>query len=440
MRKVTGVEQSLDILSKNRGIDIEGDPKYISQFSETIFGEKMSLLDYVKEILAKVKTDGDKAIFDLSAKIDGQKLEQISMGKKDLENAYKHIPSDLREALEFSANRIKNFHARSMPTDWHDNAEGYGQRYVPVNSAAAYIPGGTAKYPSTVLMTAIPARVAGVEEIAITCPMPKSPLEYASVLAAAYISEVDQVYCLGGAQSIGALAYGTESVSKVDFICGPGNVFVTLAKKLVYGEVGIDGLYGPTETVVIADEHANPTLCAADLIAQAEHDSLARPVLITTSPNIAADVEAEIYLRLSRLDRSEIATKSIETQGLIAIVNNLEEALELSNSFAPEHVCIATNDPEKLVPAIKNAGMIFVGELSHEVLGDYGAGPSHVMPTAGTARFNSGLGVQSFLKTMPVVTIDSENSSKLGDVASVIAREEGLTGHAEAAEIRVELN
>ena len=440
MRKVTGVEQSLDILSKNRGIDLEGDPKYISQFSEAIFGEKLNLMDYVKEILTKVKTDGDKAIYDLSSKIDGQNLEQIFMGKKDLENAYKHIPPDLREALEFSANRIKNFHEQSMPTDWHDNAEGYGQRYVPVNSAAAYIPGGTAKYPSTVLMTAIPARVAGVEEIAITCPMPKSPLEYSSVLAAAYISEVDQVYCLGGAQSIGALAYGTESVSKVDFICGPGNVFVTLAKKLVYGEVGIDGLYGPTETVVIADEHANPTLCAADLIAQAEHDSLARPILITTSPNIAADVEAEIYLRLSRLDRSEIATKSIETQGLISIVNNLEEALELSNSFAPEHVCIATNDPEKLVPAIKNAGMIFVGELSHEVLGDYGAGPSHVMPTAGTARFNSGLGVQSFLKTMPVVTIDSENSSKLGDVASVIAREEGLTGHAEAAEIRVELN
>ena len=440
MRKVTGVEQSLDILSKNRGIDLEGDPKYISQFSEAIFGEKMNLMDYVKEILTKVKTDGDKAIYDLSSKIDGQNLEQIFMGKKDLENAYKHIPPDLREALEFSANRIKNFHEQSMPTDWHDNAEGYGQRYVPVNSAAAYIPGGTAKYPSTVLMTAIPARVAGVEEIAITCPMPKSPLEYSSVLAAAYISEVDQVYCLGGAQSIGALAYGTESVSKVDFICGPGNVFVTLAKKLLYGEVGIDGLYGPTETVVIADEHANPTLCAADLIAQAEHDSLARPILITTSPNIAADVEAEIYLRLSRLDRSEIATKSIETQGLISIVNNLEEALELSNSFAPEHVCIATNDPEKLVPAIKNAGMIFVGELSHEVLGDYGAGPSHVMPTAGTARFNSGLGVQSFLKTIPVVTIDSENSSKLGNVASVIAREEGLTGHAEAAEIRIELN
>ena len=326
-----------------------------------------------------------------------------------------------------------------MPNDWHDNLEGYGQRHVPVNSAAAYVPGGTAKYPSTVLMTAIPARVAGVEEIAITCPMPKSPLEYASVLAAAYISEVDQVYCLGGAQSIGALAYGTESVSKVDFICGPGNVFVTLAKKLVYGDVGIDGLYGPTETVVIADGHASPTLCAADLIAQAEHDSLARPVLITTSPKIAADVEAEIYLRLSRLDRSEIASKSIETQGLISIVNNLGEALEVLNSFAPEHVCIATSDPEKLVPAIKNAGMVFVGELSHEVLGDYVAGPSHVMPTAGTARFNSGLGVLSFLKAVPVVTIDSDDSSKLGHVASVIASEEGLTGPAEAAEIRIEL-
>ena len=251
---------------------------------------------------------------------------------------------------------------------------------------------------------------------------------------------VDQVYCLGGAQAIAALAYGTESVSKVDFICGPGNIFVTLAKKLVYGEVGIDGLYGPTETVVIADAHAKPTLCAADLIAQAEHDPLARAILITTDLRTAEAIQDEIELRVSRIDRADIAKASIENQGVICVVSDLDEAFTLSNAFAPEHVSLAIENPKTFIPRITNAGMVFIGELSHEVLGDYGAGPSHVMPTAGTARFNSGLGTHSFLKVMPVVSIDSNNSYDIGNAASLIAREEGLTGHAEAAEIRFELN
>jgi histidinol dehydrogenase len=440
MKKVIGLKQSLNILTKNRGIDLEGNLQSISKFSKEIFGVEMTLLEYVNQILAKVKTDGDKGLYDLSLKIDGQNLDRITLDKTDLKKAYDHIPSDLREALEFSATRINKFHARSIQSDWHDDLEGYGQKFVPVESAAAYIPGGTAKYPSTVLMTAIPAKVSGVQNIAITCPMPNKHSSYASVLAAAYIANVDQVYCLGGAQAIAALAYGTESVSKVDFICGPGNIFVTLAKKLVYGEVGIDGLYGPTETVVIADAHANPTLCAVDLIAQAEHDPLARAVLITTDLRTAEAIQNEIELRVSRIDRADIAKASIKNQGVICVVSDLDEAFTLSNAFSPEHVSLAIEDPTTFIPRITNAGMVFIGELSHEVLGDYGAGPSHVMPTAGTARFNSGLGTHSFLKVMPVVSIDSNNSSEIGNAASLIAREEGLTGHAEAAEIRFELN
>ena len=440
MKKVIGLEQSLNVLTKNRGIDLEGNSDSISKFSKEIFGVEMTLLEYVNQILAKVKADGDKGLYDLSLKIDGQKLDRITLDKTDLKKAYDRIPSALREALEFSATRINKFHERSIQSDWHDDLEGYGQKYVPVDSAAAYIPGGTAKYPSTVLMTAIPAKVSGVQDIAITCPMPTNHSSYVSVLAAAYIANVDQVYCLGGAQAIAALAYGTESVSKVDFICGPGNIFVTLAKKLVYGEVGIDGLYGPTETVVIADAHAKPTLCAADLIAQAEHDPLARAILITTDLRTAEAIQDEIELRVSRIDRADIAKASIENQGVICVVSDLDEAFTLSNAFAPEHVSLAIENPKTFIPRITNAGMVFIGELSHEVLGDYGAGPSHVMPTAGTARFNSGLGTHSFLKVMPVVSIDSNNSYEIGNAASLIAREEGLTGHAEAAEIRFELN
>lgn len=440
MKKIIGLEQSLDVLTQNRGIDFEGNSEAISTFSQNIFGTEMTLLEYVSQIIAKVKNEGDKGLYDLSQKIEGEKLEQIALNKGDLKKAYDYLSPDLRDALEFSASRINKFHEKSIQRSWHDHLEGYGQRYIPVASAAAYIPGGTAKYPSTVLMTAIPARVSGVQEISITCPMSRNDSNYASVLAAAHIANVDQVYCLGGAQAIAALAYGTESVSKVDFICGPGNIFVTVAKKLVYGDVGIDGLYGPTETVVIADSQANPTLCAADLIAQAEHDPMARPVLITDDPTIAETIQDEIESRVSKIDRSDIAKESIENQGIICVVSNLDEACRLSNAFAPEHVSLAVVDPENFIPCITNAGMIFTGELSHEVLGDYGAGPSHVMPTAGTARFNSGLGTHSFLKIIPVVSIDSDNSSDIGNAASLIAREEGLTAHAEAAEIRFELN
>ena len=236
-----------------------------------------------------------------------------------------------------------------------------------------------------------------------------------------------------------AMAYGTETVPSVDMICGPGNIFVTLAKKLLFGEVGIDGLYGPTETVVVADDGANPTLCAADLLAQAEHDVLARPVLITTSERVAEAVEGEAQSRLQRLERGDIARAAMDEQGCIAIVDDLDEALELANRFAPEHLCLMVRDPWAHVEKVRNAGAIFLGEFSHEVLGDYIAGPSHVMPTGGTARFNSGLGVHSFVKVSPIVALSDVVSGEIAKAASLIARAEGLTAHAEAAEIREEL-
>jgi len=258
-------------------------------------------------------------------------------------------------------------------------------------------------------------------------------------LVAADIAGVDNIFQIGGAQAIAAMAYGTDSISSVDLICGPGNIFVTLAKKLLFGEVGIDGLYGPTETMIIADQYANPTLCAADLLAQAEHDVLATPILITTSQNLANDVQKEIKIRSKNLNRSEIIKESINRNGYIIVLERLNEAFDIANQFAPEHLSLMIADPSKYLDRIKNAGAVFLGDFSHEVLGDYVAGPSHVMPTGGTARFNSGLNVRSFLKTIPVVAISSDESKKLDAAASILARAEKLTGHAEAAEIRQEL-
>ena len=439
MRTVIGFESAKKLLLENRGLNLSDTASSISKSSEKIFGRKMSALEYVETIINEVRIRGDEGLKSVTKKIEGRDITQFYLDKDEPEKAYERIDESLRSALESTADRVKSFHSKVRDSAWTDESEGYGLRTVPVTSAAAYVPGGTAKYPSTVLMTAIPAKVAGVSNVAIASPPTVSGLLPDSVLASAFIAGVDQIYPIGGAQAIAALSYGTESVQKVDVICGPGNIFVTLAKKLVYGDVGIDGLYGPTETVVLADETSNATLCAADLIAQAEHDPMAKPVLITTSKELGDRVAAELIVRLQTLERADIIETSLKTQGLIAIVEDINEGIDLANVFAPEHLCIATKDPRSLLPQVKNAGMVFLGEFSHEVLGDYGAGPSHVMPTAGTARFNSGLGIHTFTKHMPVVSLPSHSAIEMTESVSVLAREEGLTGHAEAAEIRREL-
>ena len=439
MRMVRGLDEATKALCRDRGLKMDRVPSHVQARTAEVFGEPMTPTQVVDLIVNRVREGGDRAIRELTVQLEGIELDELEVPRSAIADSYDQVPDDLQEALSEAACRIREFHEASRPRGWIDPPKGYGQLISPVQRVGAYVPGGTASYPSTVLMTAIPARVAGVEEIVMCTPSREGSLPPPVVLVAADIAGVDRLFRIGGAQAIAAMAYGTETVPRVDVVCGPGNIFVTLAKKLLYGEVGIDGLYGPTETVIIADESANPTLCAADLLAQAEHDVLARPVLITTSQKIAEAVEREAKARLDRLDREAVARSSMEDEGCIVIVEDVYEALELSNRFAPEHLSLMVKEPWSYLGRVRNAGAVFLGELSHEVLGDYVAGPSHVMPTGGTARFNSGVGVHSFLKISPIVALDDGSSDKLAEAASLIARAEGLTAHAEAAEIRREL-
>ena len=438
MMRYIGYESSHKALKLIRATRQTATPDWISESAYELFGERMSTDGFITRIINEVRAGGDRSVIDLTEKIEGERIESVVVPVGEMENAYKEIPVKLRDSLERMSERIEAFHSRSLPLSWNDNVAGYGQRFIPVESVGAYVPGGTAKYPSTVLMTAIPARVSGVSDVSLACPVYEDGLPAKSVLAAGYIAGVSTVYRIGGVQAIASLAYGTESVRNVDLICGPGNLLVTLAKKAVFGDVGIDGLYGPTETLLLADYSANPVLCAADLIAQAEHDERAIPILITSSESLADEVEEQINIRLPKVARKDIAQGSIERNGIIGIVETDAEAIALVNEFAPEHLCILSEQTDRILPSIKNAGMIFIGEYSHEVLGDYGAGPSHVMPTGGTAKFNAGLGVHTFLKPVPVVSITRENALSIIDDVSEIAREEGLTAHAEAAEVRRE--
>ncbi|MSQ33954.1 MAG: histidinol dehydrogenase, partial [Dehalococcoidia bacterium] len=297
---------------------------------------------------------------------------------------------------------------------------------------------GSARYPSTVLMSAIPARVAGVREIILATPPGRDGKVPPVTLAAAALAGVDRVFALGGAQAIAALAYGTESVPRVDKVCGPGNIFVTLAKKMVFGTVDIDGLFGPTETLLIADDSVDAALCARDLLAQAEHDALASPILITTSLKVAQAVARQVEEQLARMERREIAAAAVEGQGAVVVVDSLERAFELANSYAPEHLALLLRDPWSHLEKVRHAGAVFLGEASGEALGDYIAGPSHVLPTGGTARFSSPLGVETFLRRMSVIGLDEATSRALAKPGAVIARAEGLQGHAAALEARVE--
>ncbi len=439
MRVVRGLEPAAELLCAGRGLDLDQAPAHVLDRTERALGRRLTPTAAVELILEEVRARGDDAVRELTRSLDGHDLREIAVPQEAIARAYDQVPRSLVEAMETAARRIRRFHEATVPVDWMDEEEGYGQMVNAVGSVGAYVPGGTALYPSTVMMTVIPARVAGVERIIVCTPSGNGGSPAPAVLVASHVAGADRVFQIGGAQAVAAMAYGTETVPAVDMICGPGNIFVTLAKRRLFGQVGIDGLYGPTETVVIADETANPTLCAADLLAQAEHDPLATPVLITTSDSLAESVQSEVELRLQRLDRRDIAGAAMEERGCIAIVDDVYEALDLANRFAPEHLSLMVADPLEWVGKVRNAGAVFAGELSHEVLGDYVAGPSHVMPTGGTARFSSGLGVHSFVKMMPVVALSESTAAGLGAAAARLARSEGLTGHAEAAEIRAEL-
>jgi histidinol dehydrogenase len=333
------------------------------------------------------------------------------------------------------ARRVEAFHQACLPRTWVDFAQGFGERFTPLERVGIYIPGGRAAYPSTLLMTAVPARVAGVQEIIVATPGRGPTGPSPAVLAAAHIAGVHRVFQIGGAQAIAAMAYGTQTVPRVDMVCGPGNLFVTLAKQMLFGQVAVDGLYGPTETVVIADGGADPALCAADL-AQAEHDPLASPIFITTSETLLPRVERQVARQLARLPRHEVAARALEEGGLAVTVEDLEQALSLANLYAPEHLCLLVRDPWALVGRVRHAGGVFVGDHSPEVMGDYVAGPSHVMPTGGTARFSSPLGVHQFLKVSSLVALGEPAFFSLAADGARLARAEGLEGHARAMAVR----
>ncbi len=439
MRVARGLPDALALLCEGRGLNLDDSDPRLAAGIERTFGEPLTPAQVVERIIAQVRERGDDALRDLALRLDGARLEELRVPPQDIAKARDVAPPDVVDALASAAARVAGFHKQSLRQSWFDFDRGYGELMNPVERVGVYVPGGTALYPSTLLMGVIPARVAGVSEVIVCTPTRGDDHPHPALLAAAHLAGVDGVYRIGGAQAVAAMAYGTESVPRVDLICGPGNLFVTLAKKQVYGDVGIDGLYGPTETMVIADESANPTLCAVDLLAQAEHDELAKPVLATTSERLAAAVQAEVESRLVRLDRSAIAAASVNEQGCVAILDTVKDALVLANAFAPEHVCLMVEDAWTHVGRIRHAGAVFVGEMSHEVLGDYVAGPSHIMPTAGTARFNSGVGVHTFVKTSPILALDDATAARISGAASTIARVEGLTAHAEAAEVREEL-
>ncbi len=395
----------------------------------------------VETILQEVKTHGDVALVKYTKEFDGFNPNPIQVEISSLEEAWNGIDSNLRNSLEKAYERIKKFHEKEIPSSFTlkgVHGDSVQRRWKPVKHAGIYIPGGRAAYPSTVLMNAIPAKVAGVENITMVSPGNKKGLINKTVLAAAYLSGINKVFRIGGAQAIGALAFGTNQVKKVDVISGPGNIYVTTAKKLIYGSTGIDSLAGPSEILIISDETAESAQIASDLLAQAEHDPLASSILLTTSHEQADEVLREVYKKIENHPRKEICMQSIQNWGLIVICENYETCIELSNNFAPEHLEIITFDPKKILAGIENAGAIFLGKWTPEAVGDYLAGPNHTLPTSGNSRFSGSLGVETFMKNTSIIEFNEE-SLKFHSLDIInLAKSEGLHSHANSVQIRFE--
>jgi len=391
----------------------------------------------VRKILNDVKKNGDEALRRYTQKFDSIKLRSLLISKKEIESSANKADKKAVKALEFSAKRIRAFHERQKEKSWSFSKNGItlGQIIIPIERVGVYVPGGRASYPSTVLMNVIPAQVAGVPEIAICVPTPRGEIN-PYVMSAIRLLGVKEVYRIGGAQAIGAVAYGTETIKKVDKIVGPGNIYVATAKRLVFGEVDIDMIAGPSEILIIADKSAIASFIAADLLGQAEHDEMASAILVTTSEALAQKVREELTYQLKPLKRKEIAKESLDKYGAIIIIKTLKDAVEVTNKIAPEHLEIMTAEPERLLPQIKNAGAIFLGQWSPEPLGDYSAGPNHILPTGGTARFSSPLGVYDFIKRASLMSFKKEGFLRLARVVETLADAEGLEAHGDAIRIR----
>lgn len=395
----------------------------------------------VEDIITNVRDNKDKALLEYTEKFDGVKLDRIQVTEEEIEEAYNSCDKELIDALEEAAENIREFHQKQLINSWVDNSKKgimLGQMYNPIEKVGIYVPGGTAPLPSTVLMNAVPAKVAGVEEIIMVTPPSKDGGVSANILAAAKIAGVDKIYKAGGAQGIAALAFGTETIPKVYKIVGPGNIYVAIAKRIVYGFVDIDMIAGPSEILVLADETANPRYAAADMLSQAEHDTLASAILVTTSEKLAEEVEKELEIQTAELSRKEIAEESLKNFGAIIIAKDMEEALYYTNEIAPEHLEVMVESPFEMISSIKNAGAIFLGQYSTEPLGDYFAGTNHTLPTSSTAKFYSPLGVDDFVKKSSLIYYSRENLQKQKDKIIAIAESEGLQAHANSVRVRFE--
>jgi histidinol dehydrogenase len=391
----------------------------------------------VRAILSDVRDYGDRAVLKYTKTFDSLKTHQLAITPEEVAEYAEKADPKVVKALRLSAKRIKAFHRRQKEKSWFFSEDGtiLGQVIRPLERVGVYIPGGKASYPSTVLMNVIPAQVAGVKEIALCVPTPKGEIN-PYVMAAIQLLGVKEVYRIGGAQAIGALAYGTKTIRKVDKIAGPGNIYVATAKKIVFGEVDIDMIAGPSEILIIADGSADPVIVAADLLSQAEHDEYASSILITDTQGFAKSVQKEIEIQMGKLKRHDIAKGSLDNYGAIIITKDMRHAAELSNSVAPEHLEIMTKNPEKILPMITNAGAIFLGKWTPEALGDYAAGPNHTLPTGGTARFSSPLGVYDFMKRSSLLFFTKEGFQKLAGTVQTIADAEGLGGHGNTIRVR----
>jgi len=440
MLQIYTTAQASQTILKRAPMDDMEIPEAVLERTARLFGERLSPTQAVERILKDVRQRGDAALREWTTRLDGSAPAAVRVPAEELQAALATLTPAQRAAFELAAERVRKFHQAQPVTSWMTNQLGgtLGQYVRPIRRVGIYVPAGTAPLPSSVLMSVLPAQAAGVQEIALVAPPFKGSGKIAPViLAAAALCGVQEVYTMGGAQAIAALAYGTESIPAVDKIFGPGNLFVTLAKRQVFGVVGIDGLAGPTETVVIADDAADPEWVAADLLAQAEHDVLASAILLTPSRPLAEKVQAAVARQLAQRGRAEIIQAALANRSGAVITRDLDEAVELANRYAPEHLCLAVHAPWQLAEQVYAAGGIFVGEHSFEVLGDYIAGPSHVMPTGGSARFASPVNVLDFVHIVSLVALNPATTRKIAPAAAEMALSEGLDAHAYSATVRL---
>ena len=417
--------------------------KYGEVSPEEIFARGTAATDVseiVRDIIDNVKENGDKALYQYCEKFDKAKLSSLEVSKEEIDEAFATVEPQFIEILKQAAENIRNFHKQQVRQSFILNGDGYvtGQKITPIEKVGLYVPGGTAAYPSTVLMDSIPAKIAGCEEICITTPPSADGKVNPAILAAAKIAGVDRIFKIGGAQAVAALAYGTETVPKVDKIVGPGNAFVAEAKRQVFGLVSIDMIAGPSEILVIADGKSNPKFVAADLLSQAEHDKMASAVLVTESEELAERVSAELERQIPLLPRAEIARISIDNNGKIIVADNLFDVIDVANEIAPEHLELSVDNPFDYLDKIKNAGSIFMGRYCPEALGDYFAGPNHTLPTSGTARFSSPLSVDDFVKKSQYTYYTKDALKKSAESAAFFAEKEGLSAHARSVTVRFE--